>query len=154
MRINSNPLIMMTLLLSATFISAGRASACTCGELTLAQQRCNATAIFLGKVVSKKRSDAVEKNGVEVILKVEKAWKGRIEQTVTVYTGATDDLYPFVNLCATPFKIGKRYLVFTYGTDKLATDVCTGTAGLPDAKEAIKRLGRGARPTPTPAKRL
>src|SRR5215468_3302710 len=80
--------------------------ACTCGESTVAEDRERATAVFVGKVVAKRKSDAVEKNGVEVTLEVELVWKGTISQRVIVYTGATDDLYPFVNLCATPFKMG------------------------------------------------
>jgi hypothetical protein len=142
----NNAGVIIAIFLTSIFAFVGRASACTCGELALAQQRDNATAIFLGRVISKERSDAVEKNGAEVTLKVDRVWKGRIEKNVIVYTGATDDLYPFVNLCATPFRIGESYLVFTYGADKLATDVCTGTAGVSDAKGVIKQMGKGKRP--------
>jgi hypothetical protein len=121
-------------------------SACTCGDATVAEYRTSAKAVFLGEVVSKRKSDAVEKNGVEVTLKVERVWKGSISEEVLVYTGATDDLYPFVNLCATPFRTGERYIVFAYGEEKLATDMCAGSGDFPYAQKVIRQLGKGQRP--------
>jgi hypothetical protein len=134
----------ITILLSSGSVS--EALACTCGESTVAEHRKRATAVFVGKVVAKRKSDAVEKDGVEVTLTAERVWKGTISQRVIVHTGATDDLYPFVNLCATPFRMGERYIVFAYGRDRLATDVCAGSGDFPYANGVIKQLGTGKRP--------
>ncbi len=136
-------LSIITLLLGSF---ANRASACTCGESTVAEDRERATAVFVGKVISKRKSNAVERDGVEVTLKVERVWKGMISERAIVYTGATDDLYPFVNLCATPFRLGQRYIVFAFGQDKFATDVCAGSGDFPYANKVIRELGRGKRP--------
>jgi hypothetical protein len=127
-------------------VFASSASACTCGDSTVAEYRARAQAVFLAKVVSKRKSDALEKNGVEVTLKVERMWKGQITEEVLVYTGATDDLYPFVNLCATPFSVGEKYIVFAFGEEKLTTDVCAGSGDFPYAKKVIKQLGKGRPP--------
>ncbi|HSE25725.1 MAG TPA: hypothetical protein VLB68_28930, partial [Pyrinomonadaceae bacterium] len=91
-------------------------------------------------------SNAVEREGVEITLKVDRVWKGKISEKMIVYSGATDDLYPFVNLCATPFRLGEKYIVFAYGQDKLATDVCAGSGAFPYANKVIRDLGRSSRP--------
>ena len=136
-------LSVITLLLGSVAINA---FACTCGESTVAEYRERATAVFVGRVTSKRKSNAVERDGGEITLKVERVWKGVISEKVIVYTGATDDLYPFVNLCATPFRLGQRYIVFAYGQDKFATDVCAGSGEFPYANQVIRELGRARRP--------
>lgn len=133
------------ILLSLCFF-VGEASACTCGEMTVPEYRDSAKSVFLGKVISKKRSDVVEKDGVEVVLEVQKVWKGRVQKRTIVFTGATQDLYPFLNLCATPFRVGEKYIVFAYGAEKLSTDVCSGTGDFPYAKGVMKQLGQGKAP--------
>lgn len=140
--------IVLLLCVIATSLTAfvGDVYACTCGEITVAERKRNAKAVFLGTVLSKKKSDAIEKNGVEVTLKVERVWKGDISERVVVYTGATDDLYDFVDLCASWLRVGQKHVVFTYGKDKHMTDVCAGTGDFPYAEEVIRQLGKGKRP--------
>lgn len=128
------------------FCVGSQASACTCGALTVTQQRENASAIFSGTVVKMTRSDAVEKNGVEITFKVDRIWKGRDEETTLIYTGATGDLYPFKSTCAPSFRVGQQYIVFAVGADKPSTDTCTGTFDYHDAKNLKRELGRSARP--------
>jgi len=80
-------------------------------------------------------------------LKVERVWKGRIEEQAIVYTGATDDIYPFVNLCATPFRAGERYIVFAHSIrTRFTTNVCAGSGDFPYAEKVMKQLGRGRPP--------
>ncbi len=138
---NRNILILICILLFAG--AAHRTAACTCAESTVAQNVELATPVFVGTVTSKRKSDAIEKDGIEAVLKVGRRWKGEVSKTALVYTGATDDLYPFLNLCATPFRVGQKYVVFTYGRDKLVTDVCAGSAELSYARSVLKQLGRG-----------
>src|SRR5260370_22854802 len=95
-------------LLIALVCCGSQAYACTCAELTVAQQRDNATAVFLGTVLAKGRSDAVERIGVEVTFRVERVWKGNIHKKAVVYTGATGDLYPIESLCAPLFRVGQN----------------------------------------------
>ncbi len=137
--------LLLALTISLVFLTS-ETFACTCGEMTVAEYRENASAVFLAKVVSKKKSDALEKDGVEVTLEVEKVWKGKILKRTLIYTGATEDLYPFLDLCATPFTVGEKYIVFAYGKNKLSTNVCAGTGDFPYAEKVIKQLGKGKPP--------
>ena len=135
---------MAVMLFALTILgNAKTAYSCTCGELTVTQQRENATAVFLGTVIKKSRSNAVQRDGVEVTFEVRRIWKGDLRRKTLVYTGASLDLYPFENLCAPRFEPGKQYLVFALGTDKLETDICAGTLASSYAKAVIAELGRG-----------
>lgn len=117
--------------------------ACTCGETTVAQQRENASVVFLGTVSKKVRSNAVARDGVQVTFRVARVWKGDAKREIAIYTGPTSDLYPFENLCTPRFKVGARYVVFAFGKDKLETDVCSGTLPLAEARTTIHALGPG-----------
>ena len=141
-----NFILVALTMLTIFFGFASQAYACTCAELTVVQQRENASAVFSGTVVKKTRSDAVEKNGVEVTFKVDRVWKGSIEEETVVYTGATADLYPFENLCAPPFKVGQKYVVFAFGQNDLTTDTCAGTLSFPEAKKLETQLGESTCP--------
>jgi len=138
-------LVLLALTVSLIFLT-DEAFACTCGEMTVSEYRKSASAVFLGKVIRKEKSDGFEKDGVAVTLEVEKVWKGKILKKTLIYTGATEDLYPFLNLCATPFTVGEKYIVFAYGKNKLSTDVCAGTGDFPYAANVIKQLGQGKPP--------
>jgi|ERR1041384_239697 hypothetical protein len=139
-------LIHLAMLALLIHLFAVQGYSCTCGDATVAQQRDNASAVFMGTPIRKMRSDQVEKNGVQITFKVNRVWKGDVEKEVTVYTAATSDLYPFENLCAPSFKIGKDYVVFALGSDKFTTDVCTGTLLASEAKNTIRELGKSRSP--------
>lgn len=134
------------LLILVSFCCVTRTFACTCGDLMIAEQRNNATVVFIGTAIKKIRSDAVKANGVQVIFKVRRVWKGDVSKEVAVYTGATGDLYAFEDLCAPLFKVGKAYVVFALGSGKLETDVCTGTVLARYATGTIRELGKSYRP--------
>lgn len=142
MRYRHNLLIWLVLPIAFLF-GSGNVHACTCGEQTVIEQRENASAVFLGTVISKVRSNAVERDGVRVTFKVTRVWKGDVGREFVVYTGPTSDLYSFENLCAPPFKVGASYVVFATGKEKLETDVCAGTLLLAQAKATIQKLGSG-----------
>ena len=125
MNLNLN-LIRLFLALVVSFLSATSAIGCTCADLTIQQQRENANVIFFGTVIKKLRSNAVEKDGVQVTFKVSRVWKGVVKKALDVFTGATGDLYPFENLCASRFTLGQNYIVFALGQDKLSTDYALG----------------------------
>ena len=136
----------ITIVLATGF--ANRVFACGClGTAFGPDYRQRADVVFVGKVVAKRKSDAVEKDGVEVTLEVERVWKGTIFKRTFVYTGATGDLYPFIDSCAIPFLMDQHYVVFAYRWHgQLVTDVCTGSGGFPYANEVIKQLGPGKPP--------
>ena len=125
------------------FFGSSNTQACTCGETTVSEQRVNASVVFLGTVTKKVRSNTVERDGVQVTFKVTRVWKGDASREIVIYTGPTSDLYPFENLCAPPFKVGARYVVFAVREDKLETDVCAGTLLATQARTAIQTLGPG-----------
>lgn len=137
--------LMLLALGSVFFVSSSTAHACTCGEQTVSEQRQNASVVFAGTVKSKVRSNAVERDGVQVTIKVTRVWKGNVGREITIYTGPTADIYTFENLCAPPLKVGASYLVFAVGKEKFATDVCAGTVLLAEAKTTIQQLGPSKR---------
>ena len=141
---NRRILFVIALLLTGGALE--RVAACTCGEATTAQYLQSATAVFIGVVAAKQKSNAVAKDGVEVTFRVERVWKGNVWKTALVYTGATPDLYAFENLCAPQFRVGRRYIVFALGQDKLETDICTGTVDSRYGRNVAKQLGRGRAP--------
>lgn len=137
-------LFLITVLIGGGAID--RVVACTCGEATTAEYLQTATAVFIGTVTAKRKSDAAEKDGVEITFSVGRVWKGNITRTAFVYTGATGDLYPFENLCAPHFRVGQRYIVFALGQDRLHTDICAGTVPFRYGAAVVKQLGRSRSP--------
>ena len=137
---NRRILLVIALLLTGGALE--RVAACTCGEATTAQYFQSATAVFIGVVTAKQKSNTLAKDGVEVTFAVERVWKGNVSKRALVYTGATADLYPFENLCAFQFRVGRRYIVFALGQDKLETDICTGTVDSRYGRTVAKQLGR------------
>jgi len=80
----------------------------------------------------------------EVRFKVLQSWKGTATKTVTVFTA---------NICCIcgyeGFKVGERYLVYTYGSDedeKLWTGMCTRTKPLTEAALDLRVLDKGKVP--------
>jgi hypothetical protein len=141
-------------LLIATFVSFFLfnigAFACSCGEVTISSSRKAATVVFSGKIIQKVKSDLVEKDGVEVTFQVDRVWKGVVGSTIKIYSGATSDLYDFMDSCSPLFGIGDRYLVFAEGNKILTNVYCSHTARINSqisSKAILDQLGRGKRPT-------
>ena len=122
--------------------------ACTCGETTVEESKSIAQVVFLGRIKNKVKSDAVGKNGAEVTFTGERGWKGQIRKDVKVYSGATRDLYEFIDLCSPEFKIGNRYVVFATGEKLLVRLACSHTTLIPRGgkNHVTQQLGKGSRP--------
>ena len=135
--------LMLCFLLAASLAFGAEAGfACTCApskgpteELELA------AAVFSGKVVGIKRHKQAEDifARVEVVLRVERVWKGVEGATVSVFTS------PHSAACGYDFKGGRTYLVYAHknAEGRLSTGICGRTRRLKDAGEDLKELGAG-----------
>ena len=100
----------------------------------------DARAVFSGKVLKVVRKPG--SSSVVVKFRAEKSWKGNVSRRISISTGADSAL------CGFNFEVGKSYLIYAQGTDakNLQTNICTRTAGLPNAKADLKALGKGRIP--------
>ncbi|MCX7943188.1 MAG: DUF4476 domain-containing protein [Deltaproteobacteria bacterium] len=89
------------------------------------------TTIFIGEVISIES----EQRYLKVKFDVLASYKGIKERSYIVVKTAKDDA-----ACGYPFKVGKRYLVFTYGEDAFYTGRCSRTKLLKDSGETIAML--------------
>ena len=79
----------------------------------------------------------------EVRFKVLQSWKGATTKTLTVFTAN------ICCICGYTFKVGERYIVYTYISDddeKLWTNICTRTKPLSEAAKDLKVLGKSKVP--------
>jgi hypothetical protein len=135
--------LMRCLLLAASLAFGTETGlACTCapskgpaGDLELA------AAVFSGKVVEIRRHKRSEDifASVEVVLRVERVWKGVGGTTVSVFTASHSAS------CGYGFKGGRTYLVYAHkdAEGRLSTGICSRTRRLKDAGEDLKELGAG-----------
>ena len=135
---------LMISLLSVAFLVLGAeaALACTCAPAqSAAAELERAAAVFSGKVVEIKRQKRSEGlfARVEVVFRVEKAWKGVERKTVSVWTSSQS------SACGYGFREGQTYLVYAYESapGSLSTGICSRTRRLKDARKDLKELGRG-----------
>jgi hypothetical protein len=145
-------------LIVPAFLKTSSASACSCGPQTGTPEDwlAEASAVFSGTVNAINPASRVCEGDpanpancyyapstsqyppvVEVLVDVDKSWKGAGSQAV-VYTnniGAT---------CGYPFEIGTSYLVYAYSYGysdaSLQTSICTPTKLLSDANEDLSAL--------------
>ena len=135
--------LMLCLLLVVSLVFGAKASlACTCVPTKGPTEGLElAAAVFSGKVVEirrHKRSEDIFAR-VEVVLRVERVWKGVEGTTVNVFTASHSAT------CGYGFKEGRTYLVYAYknAVGRLSTDICSRTRRLKDAGEDLKELGAG-----------
>jgi len=111
-----------------------------------------AAAVFVGKVVSRELVPLRESGGhvVAFKFKVERVWKGRLQEEVLISTLQVDYQNGIVSLPAEDFspRLGESYLVYAYtGQDgRLTTKACSRSRRLKDAEEDIQELGVGYLP--------
>ena len=127
-------------------LSAPLALGCDCNPPPgVVQSLEKAKAVFVGKVISVKKTD---KNcpalcQVNVLFEVEESWKGVDEKRVVVSTG-----HGFGD-CGVGFKRGRRYLVYAGGAvaTRYSASVCSRTRSLAheQARQDLKELGAGKR---------
>ena len=135
--------LMLRLLLAASLAFGAEAGlACTCvPPKGPAEELQLAAAVFSGKVVEVRKHRQSEDifAGVEAVLRVERAWKGVEEATVSVFTSSHSAA------CGYSFKEGRTYLVYAYknAEGRLSTGICGRTRRLKDAGEDLKELGAG-----------
>jgi len=97
--------------------------------------------VFSGKVLKIDKEGEFE---LAVTFAVDRVWKGKEEKEIVVRTGTND------GICGYKFTKGTSYLVYAAETTRddvkyLATNICTRTAALADAKEDLRELGEGQR---------
>ncbi len=135
-------LLLFVLMIASVMLSADAALACTCAPAgSAARELDRSTAVFAGKVVEVRRHRRAQDifGEVEVVFRVEKAWKGVEARTVSVFTSSHSAA------CGYGFKRGRTYLVYAHANadGRLSTGICSRTRRLKDAGEDVKELGEG-----------
>ncbi len=127
-------------------LPAARLEACSCtNQHTVPEEVAAATTVFFGHVTAiQPAGDALN---VLVTMTPLLRWKGGLEASVTILTGAND------GVCGYPFQVGLDYVVFgwtqTYaGQPVLFSHLCTYNTQT-DAAGAIQMIGPPVLPTPT-----
>jgi hypothetical protein len=120
-------IISFVFLIFLTTLTASKVIACSCAFITegisierqVKDAYKNSSAVFIGEV-----SEIVSKPDVYYVLvkfKTEKSWSRNVQKEITISTGrGSGD-------CGYEFVVGKKYLVYAYGEDKLETNICTRT---------------------------
>ena len=134
----------------AVFIgSTQTASACSCvvalpGETLKSQvskSKTDATAIFVGKVVSIRYSDE-KMNGIPVKifakLELERSWKGPLSEFIEVETAN------ICCICGYTFEVGKMYIIYSNSSDSqtLGVSSCSRTSEIIAKSSDEKYLGK------------
>jgi hypothetical protein len=115
-------------------LTAGDVFACTCflqEDISIEKQVKDAyqksSSVFVGEVVEVlKKPDAFF---VTVRFNVEKSWNKKFQKEITISTGTGG------GDCGYEFAVGKKYLVYAYGDNKLSTNICTRTASFTSNKD-------------------
>ena len=115
---------------------------CTCMPSKNATRELEqSAAVFSGKVLAVKGTE--QESGfyanVEVVLEVQRSWKGIEEKTVSVFTSSQS------SACGYGFKKGEAYLVYASKTTegRLTTSICSRTRRIKEADADLKELGDG-----------
>lgn len=117
--------LMLCLLLGASLaFGAETGFACTCvPSKGPAEDLKLAAAVFSGKVVEVRKHRQSEDifARVEAVLRVERAWKGGEEATISVFTASHSAT------CGYGFKKGRTYLVYAHkdAQGRLSTGICS-----------------------------
>jgi Tissue inhibitor of metalloproteinase len=131
------------------FLSAQSVYACTCvGTPPPRQALKEATAVFVGEVISKKIFDVKDEFGalpvVRVRFAVSRIWKGIEGGEVVVLTAESEDA------CGYNFEKRKKYLVYAYPDPwklgVLETGICNRTRKLESAAKDLRAIGKGTKP--------
>ena len=135
-------LISLLFFLGIFAIGAGVGLACTCVPPPApAEALGEAAAVFSGKVIQIKKHKPAEDifGGVEVVFRVNRAWKGIDKSTARVFTSSQSAA------CGYNFSKGETYMVYAAGNShgRLSTSICSRTKRLKDAREDLDALGAG-----------
>jgi hypothetical protein len=98
-------------------------------------------AVFSGRVIEIRRHEKASDlfGQVEVVLKVDRSWKGGAERIVSVFTSSQS------SACGYGFKKGRAYLIYAQKDrqDRLSTSICSRTKRLKDSRRDLAELGQG-----------
>ena len=112
---------------------------CSCEFWSARKKLIRAKAVFVGEVIGVTCEDASCPNN-KITFKVEKFWKGVIEQQVTVLSAP-----PVCCTCGLKVNKGDKVLVYAYETDngELETSLCSSIrTGSEIADKELKELGK------------
>jgi len=130
----------------AFLLSTHSASACLCETFGSPKKdfdyaKTKATSIFVGRAVEVVNGITHgDFSGWRVKLRIERYYKGQLDEEVIVFTGRND--------CAAHFAVGDEYLVLAYvpdGERDLYTDVCMKTGLVRLSANELKWLGKPKR---------
>ncbi|MCA1481250.1 hypothetical protein, partial [Bradyrhizobium sp. NBAIM08] len=95
-----------------------------------------ARAVFLGEVIGR--------NVLTVRFRVEAVWKGKIPSEFALSSGTKllDGSRMSSSSCDLSFQVGKRYVVFAYGSslETMKATSCSLTMSMPDAADTVMFL--------------
>jgi len=131
-------LIRTVLLFTFVALTASAVYPCQCEIMKPSKKLRKAKVVFVGEVVEIGRNDKSQWATVSVKFKVERYWKGKKEQYVTV-VGAPSA----AGACGLPVKLGEKYLIYAFKTEgQLETSFCVSRT-LENATEDLTIIGRG-----------
>lgn len=140
----STAALVLALAVAGVAASSNDARACSCRELSPAEAREGADAVFEGRVeaISASESSGVGPAPMHVTLRVVRTWKGVDQERVVVRTASSGAM------CGYPFEPNRSYLVYAHRTDDhgLRTGLCDRTQPIEEAGEDLDELGAGITP--------
>ena len=111
---------------------------CQCVIMKPGKKLRRAKVFFVGEVIEIGRNEKSDFDTVAAKFKVERYWKGKKEQFVTV-VGAP----AAAGECGLPVEVGKKYLIYAFKSDtQLESDFCVSRS-LINATEDLNIIGRG-----------
>ena len=114
-------------ILMVVFLAGAACLACECANVSVGEGFQQADVVFLGQVI---RGDDLYGDH---LFRVEKSWKGLLENRVVIAAGGFDSGYPF--------QPGEVYIVYALRSgDQLLASKCGGTAPLLQASEQLQDL--------------
>lgn len=143
-------IILIALCAVLILLSTGNSYACSCLPAPAPRQALKeATAVFVGEVVSKEVFDVTDQFGAQPLVRVKfavsRTWKGIKGTEAIVHTSAWNPA------CGFNFERGKTYLVYAYPDhwklNALATGLCNRTVEIEKAKKDLRAIGRGREAT-------
>jgi hypothetical protein len=121
------------------FLSPVDALSCVCISKPPAESLQEAGAVFSGKIVALRAT--------EVVVQVEKVWKGQLPESFTLYVGSRN------NTCNYRFERGEKYLIYAVehpngggGGPALKASKCLGTKKLRHAEKDLQEFEKVAPP--------
>ena len=136
---SKHPFVMSLISVALVLLFIGHADACRCRPPAPPKESLEKSlGVFEGKVTAIK----VEGRMLLATVAVSQSWKGEPAKEVTVRTNSSSAA------CGVSFQEGKSYVIYCTGKNDAgwATNLCTRTRPLAQAKEDLEALGPGEMP--------